>query len=167
MRIVRLLLVWPLRLARLRRGHLVQALFHKVIIGRFRHLYCSNALGSGVPRIKMGVVSNKQGAPKPATQPVGNVGRRATMASTKPDQEADEILKDVLPHCVTAAALGSNVFGQSIDGLRLDRALTDPNRPASNELCCVETLSNRSARVWTPMDAERNCIPCEMPCPLY
>lgn len=76
-----------------------------------------DAFGSGVPRVKLGVVSNKQAAPKPAVQ-TGGAARKMTMANTRSDQDADEILKDVLPHCVTAAALGSNVFGQSIEGLR-------------------------------------------------
>jgi len=71
----------------------------------------------GVPRVKLGVVSNKTAAPKAALQ-TGGAARKMTMANTRSDQNADEILKDVLPHCVTAAALGSNVFGQSIDNLR-------------------------------------------------
>lgn len=71
-----------------------------------------------VPKVKLGVVTNKQAAPKPAIQNTGGPGRKMTMGSLRSDTDVDEVLKDVLPHCVTAAALGSNVFGQSIDGLR-------------------------------------------------
>jgi len=71
-----------------------------------------------IPRIKLGVVSNKLGGPQAATQNAGGPGRQTGAMNRRGDQDTEEILKDVLPHCVTAAALGSNVFGQSIDGLR-------------------------------------------------
>eukprot|EP00210_Caulerpa_lentillifera_P005119 g4891.t1 len=66
--------------------------------------------------VSQSVPRGKQGSTK-QTQGTGD-SRTKTTINSKTDLDMNEILREVMPHCVTAAAFGTNVFAQSIDNLK-------------------------------------------------